>query len=56
MGLARKAEVNYGSIDRTYATTAYVLIAIVRVQEIGNRASALSCTIRFSTTHLKHMR
>ena len=35
--LVRKAEVNCRSIDRTGATTAYVLIAIGRVYEIGNR-------------------
>ena len=51
--LARKAEVNCGSIDRTGATTAYVLITIGRVHEIGNRASALCCKIRFRAAHLK---
>ena len=40
--LARKAEVNCRSTDLTGATTAYVLIAIGRVYEIGNRAPALS--------------
>ena len=33
--LVRKAEVNCRSIDRTGATTAYVLIAIGRVYEIA---------------------
>lgn len=36
--LARKTEVNCRSIDRTGATTAYVLIAMGRVYEIVNSA------------------
>ena len=40
--LAHKAEVNCRSIDRTGETTAYVLIAIGRVYEIGNSAPALA--------------
>ena len=51
--LVRKAEVNCRSNDRTYATTAYVLIAIGRIHEIGNRPPAPSCNIRFRTAHLK---